>query len=96
MLADFLWTPWYELKGLAVAFVAIVFNTAILEDLLLVELKQVATEALRVRADAEALVLCRSIALPSDVDTALHRLIRMVELPSQHLPSTWRHSDLLD
>ena len=39
MLADFLRAPRYELEGLAVAFVAIVFNAAILEDLFLVELK---------------------------------------------------------
>ena len=96
MLADFLRAPRYELEGLAVAFVAIVFNAAILEDLFLVELKQVAAEAFRVRADAEALVLCRAIALPSDIDTALHRLVSMVELPGQHLSSTWRHSNLLD
>lgn len=96
MLADFLRAPRYELEGLAVAFVAIVFNAAILEDLLLMELKQVTTEAFRVRADAEALVLCRAIALPCDVDTALHRFVSMIELPCQHLSSTWRHSDLLD
>ena len=96
MLADLLRTPRYELEGLAVAFVAIIFNTAILGDDLLVVLEQVAAEAPRVRADAEALVLCRTIALPSDVDTALHHFVCMVELPSQHLSSTWRHSDLLD
>ena len=96
MLADFLRAPRYELEGLTVAFVAIVFNAAILEDLLLVELEQVAAEAFRVRADAEALVLCRAIALPGDVDTALHRFVSMVELPGQHLSSTWCHSNLLD
>lgn len=57
MLAYFLGAPRYELEGLAVAFVAIIFNTAILEDLLVVELEQVAAEAFRVRAYAEALVL---------------------------------------
>ena len=96
MLADFLRAPRYKLEGLAVAFVAIVFNAAILEDLLLVELEQVAAEAFRVRSDAETLVLCRAITLPGDVDTALHRFVCMVELPSQHLSSTWRHSNLLD
>ena len=96
MLADLLWTPWNELKGLAVAFVASVFHAAIFGDYLLVELKQVATEAFGVGADAEALVLSRAIALPSDVDTALHGLVSVIELPGQHLSSTWRHSNLLD
>ena len=48
VLADFLWASRYKLESLTVAFVAIVLDTAILQEGFLVIFKKMAAEASRV------------------------------------------------
>lgn len=47
VLADFFGTSWYKLESLAIALVAVVLNTAILEEGLLMTFKKMAAEASR-------------------------------------------------
>ena len=96
MLTDFFGAPRDKGESFAVALVAIVFHAPIAKELLLVELEQVPTEALGIRADAEALVLRGAITFPSDVNATFHGFIGVLELPCKHLASAWSHTDLLD
>ena len=45
VLADFLRPSWYKLESLAIALVAVVLNTAILKEGLLMTFKKMAAEA---------------------------------------------------
>lgn len=96
VLTNFFWAAWDELESLAVAVVAVVLDPATLEEALLMGLEQVAAEALRVCADAEALVLLLLGALPSHVDPTFHRFVCMLELPRHHLFGAWSQPYLFD
>ena len=91
----FLRAPRNELEAFALATVALAFDSSILWDFLLMGFEQMAAEAARVRADAKALILPRLRALPRHVNSRLHRLVRVVELPSHHLLGSRRHAHLL-
>ena len=96
MLADLLGSPRDKLECLTIARIAVVFDPAIFRDHFLVGLKQVATEALRLAADAEALILAHRGRLPCDIDATIPSFLGMLELPAEHLLGTRCHANLLN
>ena len=64
-------------------------------NLVLMGLKKMATEALALAANSEAVFL-RSLADPSDIDAVCDALVRMLKFPLEHLLSARCRSNLLN
>ena len=95
ILTNLFWASRNELKSLTLALRAVVLDSTALEECFVVRLEKMAAEASRSGPDSRALILLLLPTLPSHIDSTLHCLVRMVELPCHHLFGSRSHADLL-
>ena len=81
VLSNLFWSSWDKLKCFALTTITVVLHPTIFLNDLIVSLKKMAAEAAGVGADSETLILPHLLALPSHVDSTLHRFIGVVNLP---------------